>query len=138
MAFVSGVRSPTEQRETLLCGSDSTEVHLGWSGHKSRCIYHRAVHLQQFHFTLLFISRKDNVVADLLSHSVLTDPICYHVSMEEDLIQCLHYPFQDTASLPELNEESAKDPLFTAIHDYIVNGWPAQVLVNPTICQGQI
>lgn len=95
-------------------------------------MYRWSDRLQQYNFKL---QGRGNVVADLLLSSVPTTSTYARVDSEEDIIQLLHSPLQDTVSIKELTQESANDHL----HD--LAGIRSQCLAGtapvgtPTICQ---
>ncbi|XP_062373903.1 uncharacterized protein K02A2.6-like [Sardina pilchardus] len=160
IAFASRALSPTEQRysvgerEALACLWACERWHMylygrkftlrtdhqalttllatSGTGHKPLRLHRWADRLQQYNYGLQFTPGRDNVVADLLSRSIPTQPTppvedLEHDQTEQDLIQLLHAPLQETVSLRELVDASAADPVLSVVSAYIRHGWPTKV-----------
>ena len=83
------------------------------TGHKPLRLHHWADRLQQYNFCLQFTPGRDNVVANLLSRSIIaptlesTAPV--HDEVEHNIKQLLHTPLQETVLLSELQDASVVD-----------------------------
>lgn len=49
---------------------------------------------------------------------------------DKDLIELVHAPLTAFVSLEELTEESAADATLSVVHEYVLNGWTAQVTTD--------
>ncbi len=158
VAFAFRALTPTEQRysvgerEALACVWATERWHLylygrhfilrtdhqvlttllsaSGSGHKPLRLHRWGEHLRQYDYQLKFTPGRDNVVADLLSRSIIapapaTSPSSYDV--EPEFIQMLHAPLQSAVSLEKLQKESEHDSMLTTLRTYIRSGWPARV-----------
>ena len=99
------------------------------SGHKPLRLHRWGERLRQYDYEAKFTPGRDNVVADLLSHSIDSPAptVLAADDSEPDLIQMLHIPLQAAVSLEELQQESERDPILTTLRTYIRSGWPAKV-----------
>ncbi len=105
------------------------------TGHKPLRLHRWADRLNQYNYQLLFTPGKDNVVADFLSRSAVEPTSTAkqpESDIERDLVQLVYEPLQAAVSLEELQRESAADPLFVTLSNYIQNGWPARVSADLT------
>ncbi|KAL0194770.1 hypothetical protein M9458_008342, partial [Cirrhinus mrigala] len=153
IAFASRALSPTEQRysvverEALACVWSCERWHLylygrpftlrtdhhalvallatSDTGHRPLRLHRWYDRLRQYNYKLQFTPGRENVVADLLSRSVLVQGTTDDVNHPEtDIIQLLHTPLQSIVSLQELKTASGQDPI--QLRTYIREGWPAQ------------
>lgn len=116
------MRTDHQALTTLLATSDT--------GHKPLRLHRRTDRLQQYNYHLQFTPGRDNVVADLLSRSILNPPTPLVPAFEHDQAehdQLLHTPLRETVSLRELQDASAADPVLSSVSTYIRQGWPAKV-----------
>ncbi|XP_036384580.1 uncharacterized protein K02A2.6-like [Megalops cyprinoides] len=102
------------------------------TGHRPLRLHRWADRLLQYNYRLQFTPGRDNVVADLLSRSVPAPPTSQVLvpgreQAENDIIQLLHTPLQETVSLRELQDASAADPVLSSVSTYIRQGWPKTV-----------
>ena len=156
IAFASRALTPTEQRysvgerEALACvwacerwhmylygrhftirtdhQALTTVLSTSGSGHKPLRLHRWAERLRQYHYDLIFTPGRDNVVADLLSRSIIAPaPSVPSADEEPVLIQALYTPLQSVVTLEELQTESDSDPILSKLCTYIRNGWPSRI-----------
>ncbi|KAL0161729.1 hypothetical protein M9458_045454, partial [Cirrhinus mrigala] len=159
IAFTSRALSPTEQRysvgerEALACVWSCERWHLylygrpftlrtdqhalvallatSGTGHRPLRLHRWYDRLRQYNYKLQFTPGRENVVADLLSRSVLVQGTTDDVNHPEtDIIQLTHTshtPLQSIVSLHELKTASEQDPILSQLRTYIREGLPAQV-----------
>ena len=82
--------------------------------------------LQKYDIDLVYLAKKENILADTLSHAHLeetTDDI-----PEEELTAQVHMVYENAPAaksrLEEIKEETAKDPGLKKVMKCIIEGWP--------------
>lgn len=98
-----------------------------------RRLQHMLLNLQRYRFFIVFVSRKENVVADALSRAPILEEepadqyqklnIC-RFSGELEEVRLSSYLSVSDSRLKEIESETKKDQTMQLIADYIQHGWP--------------